>query len=48
LRVVLAEVRGQFENPEEARRPLLEAVTRKLVKTMSEYASLCVTVISKV
>jgi hypothetical protein len=30
---LVAEARGQFGNPEEVERPLLEAVTRKLVKT---------------
>jgi hypothetical protein len=30
---LLAEARGQFENPEEGERPPLEAVTSKLVKT---------------
>jgi hypothetical protein len=30
---LVAEARGQFGNPEEGVRPLLEAVTRKLVRT---------------
>jgi hypothetical protein len=30
---LVTEARGQFGNPEKSERPLLEAVTRKLVKT---------------
>jgi hypothetical protein len=41
------EARGQFGNPEEEVRPLLEAVTRRLMKTTTEAIILCVIVIYK-
>jgi hypothetical protein len=44
----VAEARGQFGNPEERERPSLEAVTRKLVKAMTENASIYVAVSCKV
>jgi hypothetical protein len=47
-RFAVVETRGQFGNPEEWRRPLLEADTRKLAKTETEDASVCVTVICEV
>jgi hypothetical protein len=40
--------RGQFGNPEEGERPLLEASTKqRLVKTVTENTNLCVIVICK-
>jgi hypothetical protein len=32
-RIVMAEVRGELENPEERERPPLEAVTRRFART---------------
>jgi hypothetical protein len=41
----VAESRGQFENPEEGERSPLEAVTIRLVKTVTENTSVSLTVI---
>jgi hypothetical protein len=40
----MAEARWQFRNPEEGKRLPLEAITRGLVKTMTEGTSVCVCV----
>jgi hypothetical protein len=37
----VAKARGQFENPEEGESLPLEAVTKELVKTMTENTSVC-------
>lgn len=37
----MAEARGQCVNPEEEERPSLEAVTRRLVTTVTEDISVC-------
>jgi hypothetical protein len=44
----VAEIQGQFGNPGEGEHPSLKAVTRKLVKIMTEAICLYVTVIYKV
>jgi hypothetical protein len=40
----MAQARGQFANPKEAEPPPLEAVTRREVKTVIEYSSVCLCV----
>jgi hypothetical protein len=47
IRVSVAEARGQLGNSEEGERPPLEIVTGEAVKTETEDASVCVTVICK-
>jgi hypothetical protein len=39
--VSVADVRGQYENPEEGERSPLETVTKRLVKTVTETSTLC-------
>jgi hypothetical protein len=46
--VAVAKVRGQFEKPEEEEFPPLEACTRVLVKKVTEYISVSLTVICNV
>jgi hypothetical protein len=41
LRVAVAEAQGQFGNPEEIKRLLLEAVARGLVKYMTQDNGAC-------
>jgi hypothetical protein len=41
-KVAVAEAREQFGNPEKGERPSLEAVTKKLVKNMTEDIIACV------
>jgi hypothetical protein len=38
---VVVEARGYFRNPEEGERPPLEAVTRRLVKTVIKDTRVC-------
>jgi hypothetical protein len=46
-RISVAEVLGQFGNPEEGECPPLEAVTKKLVKAVTEVTNVCVRMICK-
>jgi hypothetical protein len=48
VRVGMSVARGHFGNPEEGERPPLEAIPRRLVKTVTEATSQCVIVIYKV
>jgi hypothetical protein len=44
MEVAVAEGRGQFGNPEQAEHTPLEAVTRCLMKTVTEDTSVCLCV----
>lgn len=45
--VAMSEARGQFTNPEKREHPPLEAVSREMVKTVTEDTCVCITVICK-